>query len=304
MNRCYLRCLLVSFLMFSAAGCKKPAPDHYVYSISVDSSKDSERKMFTGAVLYRGDTPLGTMMIHHVGTLPMVVASVPSAEWLSGSRLTFRFPTPCGPGTPIEVKLKLEREGEVDARKYFGNDCSEFSNCPERPITAFVSVGSVAIPKETKIWVDLGGKSRKVAIGKLEKRLDTKGLPLVVHGLDCSPKHTVKVDGKTIGEIKPDTQVVRVKRVLISPPATGPENFFVSTLPDACYRWRLVAYMKKGEFGGAPKPVVFGPVSVVRLEDAPNYFLEKAPSTVQVRSDEAAFGAFGYELVWAPCGNR
>lgn len=297
-----MRPLLVFVAALALLGCKREAP---AYRYQLVFGKGSAIR--GGGRLFLGDTELGTIERPRerasTGARMAVVSFVLGEDTVVTKRkdeLALRYPTPCGLGAPVRVRVAdlAEREAKLRAGTH-----------PNIKFRAAV-IGDV--PDGVEIWVDRSEGTPDVTVGEASIAEDAQ--PARLFDLGCADGHEVKVDGTVVGTVSregirsavgADDEAIERERTIASGVFTslarrskGPvarARFFVGR-GDRCYRSRLVVYVRSDEetdLGGAERRL--SGRRLYQLPRRPDFFLRGAPRTTE------ADGGSVVELVAVDC---
>jgi len=212
-----------------------------------------------GVEVERDGTVVGT-----VTAAGAVELTTPSTLRPTGLRLSARLPTPCGPMTvplTLATQPSMDLDGAIaQAMKSQGVVLVD-AQLPERP--------------RTLLLVDGADGKQPLRVGQATLPVGAKRFSLFV-GEHCAPTATVTLGDVALGTWR----------------AHNPTTFVSAA--DACHQLSSVGY---GDAVAGP-PVLFKQ-RVRALRQVPDYFLEKAPSSVSSRGAGARYVT---ELVRAECG--
>ena len=197
--------------------------------------------------------------------------------------LALRYPTPCGLGAPIRVRVADLAEHEAKLR------------AGTHPNIKFRAAVIGEVPEGVEVWIDPDG-APEVTVG--EASVGHSDPPARLFDLGCADVHEVKVGGQIVGTIAKDgiesavgaddEAVDQERSIAASLTATvakrsdGPvprASFFVGRA-GRCYRSRLVVYVRSDEekdLGGARRR--YTGRRLYQLPRRPDLFLREAPST-------------------------
>ena len=279
--------LLVSAL--ALLGCK---PDGPRYRYQLVFGKGSAIR--GGGRLYLGDTELGTIERPRerasTGARMAVVSFTLGDDTVLDARedeLAVRYPTPCGLGAPIRVRVADLAENERKLR------------AGTHPNIKFRAAVIGEVPQGVELWVDRGQAAVGITVGEASLPGEQ---PARLFDLGCADAHEVKVDGDVVGSIAADgiaaapgvdDETITRERAVASglhaalvkrSKGPVPRAMFLIGRQGRCYRSRMVVYVRSDEeqdLGGAGR--TFAGRRLYQLPRRPDFFLEKAPSTT--RSD-------------------
>ena len=140
-------------------------------------------------------------------------------------KLALRFPTPCGAHIDIPLPAYEVRDAEVPG------------NLATRG-TVVIKRGPAELPPATTLWVDdVGHEQAKLSFGSLsvvgnvtdfdKPAAKLAGRRIKLWALNCAAKHTVTMDGVTLGE---------------ATPAADTKAFLISTKSNICYQRTVHRY--------------------------------------------------------------
>lgn len=299
-----MRLLLLLLAAWALLGCKRePAAFRYQLVFGKGSA------IRGGGRLYLGDLELGVVERPRersaTGARMAVVSFTLGDDVALAARedaLSLRYPTPCGLGAPVKVRVADLKDHEAKLR------------AGTHPNIKFRAAVIGDVPEGVELWVDRTDDVGEVTVG--EATLSGES-PARLFDLKCAKAHEVKVGDEVVGTIAhggvatavgADDEVLAQERSLakgvtaaLAKRSKGPvpEALFFVGRADRCYRSRLVVYVRSDEevdLGGAERR--YEGRRLYQLARRPDHFLEQAPSSTQ------GDGGSAVELVSVDCATR
>jgi len=178
--------------------------------------------------------------------------------------LKVEIQTPCGVKL-LPLKGDLDEAKEKELRGYSG------------PIGVMTTLQG-DVPARTDVWVDAG--QQKVAVG--QATLTPREGVAAVYDIACQASSPVTIDGAEVGKV--------------DAAATKDKSLFVTAKKAVCYHRELAGY---GSGAGAGPVILKGAQVYVMENSRIDYFLKKAPDSVQVGAKGGT--TYKVELYETPC---